>query len=110
MICVIIAIFFVVPGVVVSLRHSLIIGLAVAIPAPVILGVIVAIIYAYHYYKECKSAGPRYHRLPTSDVEVTVNQAEHAPHWMSSQYDPHCSNESLNVKTNQHGNGAPMNH
>lgn len=89
MICIIIAIFFLVPGVVVSIHNSLIIGLVVAIPAPVILGVIVAIIFAYRYYKESMSE-PRYHRVPTSDVEVTVNQ-EYTPHWMSSQYDPHSS-------------------
>lgn len=87
------------PGVVVSIHTSLIIGLVVAIPAPVILGVIVAIIYAYHYCKESMSE-PRYHRVPTSDVEVTVNQ-DYMPHWMSSQYDPHCSND---VKTNEHEN------
>ena len=88
------------PGVVVSLHNSLAIGLVVAIPAPVILGVIVAIIFAYHYYKESKSVEPRYHRVPTSDVEVTVNQAEYMPHWMGSQYDPHCSKE-LNIKTDK---------
>ena len=86
---------------VVSLHNSLVIGLVIAIPAPGILGVIVAIIFAYHYYKESKSASePRYHRVPTSDVEVTVNQAEYMPHWMGSQYDPHCSKE-LNIKTDK---------
>jgi hypothetical protein len=100
-ICTIIAIFFLVPGVVVGLHNSLIIGLVVAIPVPVILGVIVAIIFAYRYYKECTSTEARYHRVPTSDVEVTVNQAEtYTPHWMTSQYDPHCSN----VKSNGYEN------
>ena len=101
MICVIIAIFFLVPGVVVSIHNSLVIGLVVAIPAPVILGVIVVIIFAYHYYKESTSE-PRYHRVPTTDAEVTVNQ-EYMPHWMSSQYDPHRSNDA---KTNGHENSC----
>ena len=89
---------------VVSLHNSLIIGLVVAIPAPVILGVIVAIVFAYRYYKDSISTEPRYHRVPTSDVEVTVNQAEYTPHWMTSQYDPHCSSESDVKTTSEHEN------
>ena len=76
-----------------GIHNSLIIGLVVAIPAPVILSVIVAVIFAYRYYKESQTAEPRYRRLPTSDVEVTVNQ-DYTPHWLSTQYDPHHSSGS----------------
>lgn len=88
MVCIIIAMFFIVPGVVIGIHNSIVIGLAVAIPAPAVLGIVVAIIFTYRYCKEAASSSPpRYHLIPTTDVEATVNH-EYAPHWLTSHYDP----------------------